>query len=111
MRRGISVALCAVALAGCGSTGIQGTLDWRATPQVSGQSLHGVVQNTTSHSVALDPKSMRLLDDRGRKVAARIQVGSRSVPAHGSAPLSATWKSGKPVRIDYGSGTLALPSG
>ena len=27
-----------------------------------------------------------------------------------AAPLVGTWKSGKPVRIDYGAGALALPS-
>jgi hypothetical protein len=54
---------------------------------------------------------MRLLDADGRKVAGKIEVGKDPLPAHGSTTLRATWKSGKPVRIDYGSGTLALPSG
>jgi hypothetical protein len=70
----------------------------------------GRIHNTTSHSVSLPPKSMRLLDDRGRKVAGRIRVGRSELAAGGSTGLRATWKAGKPVRIDYGAGTLALPS-
>lgn len=78
---------------------------------VSGRSLHGVFRNTTSHSVSVDGHAMRLLDGRGQKVSARIRIAASSVPAHGNVAVSATWKSGKPVRIDYGSGTLALVSG
>ena len=69
------------------------------------------IQNATSHSLRLDPKAMRLLDDRGRKVVGRVRVSGSDLPAHGTTTLSATWKSGNPVRIDYGTGTLALPSG
>jgi hypothetical protein len=108
MRR--ACALLAVLVVGCGSSGIEGTLQWSSPPSVSGHGARGVVKNTTSHSQALDPKSMRLLDDGGRKVAGRIRVGESALPAHASTTLLATWKSGKPVRIDYGAGTLALPS-
>jgi hypothetical protein len=99
-----------VALAGCGNSGIQGVLSWKGSPRVGAGSASGIVQNTTSHSQRLEPSSMRLLDYRGRKVAGHIRVGRRSVPAHQWTSLLATWKSGKPVRIDYGAGTLALPS-
>jgi hypothetical protein len=78
---------------------------------VSAHAVNGSVRNSTGHSVALHPKAMRLLDADGRKVAGKITVGKDPLPAHGSTTLRATWKSGKPVRIDYGSGTLALPSG
>jgi hypothetical protein len=100
-----------VALAGCGNSGIEGTLNWAQDPSVSAHALDGRVRNTTSHSVTLDAKSMRLLDDRGRKLPGRINAGTTQLKAHASTHLGATWKSGKPVRIDYGSGTLALPSG
>jgi hypothetical protein len=73
--------------------------------------MKGSVRNTTSHSVSLDPKSMRLLDADGRKVAGRIRTGATRLAAHASTTLRGTWRSGKPVRIDYGTGTLALPSG
>jgi hypothetical protein len=53
---------------------------------------------------------MRLLDDHGRKVAGRIRVSSSSLASGASTSLTARWKSGDPVRIDYGAGTLALPS-
>jgi|SRR3954452_9432892 hypothetical protein len=99
-----------VALAGCGSSGIEGTLSWKQAPSVVGRSVNGSIQNTTSHSVTVVPKSMRLLDDRGRKVAARIRVGRSELGSGEATRLRATWKSGKPVRIDYGAGTLALPS-
>jgi hypothetical protein len=100
-----------VALAGCGGSGIEGTLQWAQPPSVSRHSLNGSIQNTTSHSVRVEPKGMRLLDDRGQKVAGRIRVkGSGQLPAGASTRVTATWKSGKPVRIDYGAGTLALPS-
>jgi hypothetical protein len=108
MRRA-GIVLLAV-LAGCGSSGIEGTLQWEQPPAVSGRSLNGTVRNTTSHSVSLDSKSMRLLDDRGRKVGARIRVGVAKLASGASTGVRATWKSGKPVRIDYGAGTLALPS-
>jgi hypothetical protein len=99
-----------VALAGCGSGGIEGTLQWAQPPAVSAHSLRGSIQNKTSHSVSLDAKSMRLLDDRGRKVAARVRVANGELAAGASTRLNATWRSGNPVRIDYGAGTLALPS-
>jgi hypothetical protein len=99
------------ALAGCGNSGIEGTLEWAQEPSVSAHALVGRVGNTTSHSVTLDPKSMRLLDDRGHRVPGRIEVGVSELAANASTRLGATWKSGKPVRIDYGAGALALPSG
>src|SRR4051812_44617996 len=99
-----------VALAGCGGSGIEGTLQWAQPPSGSGRSVSGTVENTTSHSVSLNPKTMRLLDDNGKKVTARIRVGQSKLGAGASTSLRATWRSGNPVRIDYGSGTLALPS-
>ena len=99
-----------VALAGCGRGGLEGTLQWSQPPSVSGRSLQGTLENTTSHSVTLDPKAMRLLDDRGKEVNARIRVERSDLASGDSTSLRATWKSGNPVRIDYGSGTLALPS-
>ncbi|HEX6711875.1 MAG TPA: hypothetical protein VF066_00775 [Thermoleophilaceae bacterium] len=108
MRRAGIVLL--VGLAGCGSSGIEGTLQWEQPPVVSGRVLNGSIQNATSHSVSLEPKAMRLLDDRGRKVAAQIRVERPDLPAGESTNVRATWKSGKPVRIDYGAGTLALRS-
>jgi len=109
MRRGVYLVLMVI-LAGCGSSGLEGTLAWDGTPQRSAHAAAGQLRNTTSHSVTLVPKSMRLLDDRGRKVAGRIRVGTGELAAHQSTRLNAAWKSGDPVRIDYGSGTLALPS-
>ena len=53
---------------------------------------------------------MRLLDDRGRKVAGKIRVASGELASGASTSLTAMWKSGDPVRIDYGAGTLPLPS-
>src|SRR3954454_16593019 len=103
--------LLALALAGCSGSALEGTLRWQGSPRVSGHALRGSVQNTTSHSPTFDPKAMRLLDARGSKVAGRIRVSRSALPAHGTTALSATWKSGNPVRIDYGTGTLALPSG
>lgn len=97
-------------LAGCGSSGLEGTLDWAQPPVVSGRSVSGVIRNTTSHSLTLDAKAMRLLDDHGRKVDGRIRVEQSVVGAGASTRLSAGWKSGDPVRIDYGAGTLALRS-
>jgi hypothetical protein len=99
-----------VALAGCGSSGLEGTLQWEQPPAVSARSLDGTIHNRTSHSVSLDSKSMRLLDDDGKKVGGRIRVGRSELASGSSTSLRATWKSGKPVRIDYGAGTLALPS-
>ena len=99
-----------VALAGCGNSGIKGTLDWARSPVVSAHALRGSVHNTTSHSVTLDAKSMRLLDDRGKSVGARIRVATDKLASGASTSLTATWKSGTPARIDYGAGTLALPS-
>jgi hypothetical protein len=109
MRRA-GIAILLVALAGCGSSGIQGTLDWAQPPAVSAHSLNGSVVNKTSHSVTLDAKSMRLLDDRGKKVGARIRVAGGKLAAGASTSVTATWKSGDPVRLDYGTGTLPLPS-
>ena len=108
MRRVGIVAL--VALAGCGGSGLEGTLQWAQPPSVSGRSVSGTVENTTSHSVRLDPKRMRLLNDDGKKVTGSIRIGQSSLGSGESTGLRATWKSGNPVRIDYGSGTLALPS-
>lgn len=99
-----------LALAGCGGSGLEGTLQWADPPSVSGRSLRGTLENTTSHSVSLDAKRMRLLNDNGEKVPARIRVGRSSLGSGASTSVSASWKSGNPVRIDYGSGTLALPS-
>ena len=104
------VILVVVVLAGCGSTTLQGVLSWKGEPATSGNAVSGQVDNTTSHSVNLDPKSMRLLDDRGRKVPGHFTVGTGVLPSHQTTSLHATWKSGRPVRIDYGAGTLALPS-
>jgi hypothetical protein len=108
MRR-VGIVLVAF-LAGCGGSGIEGTLQWAEPPSVSGRSLNGTLENTTSHSVTLEPKRMRLLNDDGKKVPARIRVDQSELGSGASTGLSATWKSGNPVRIDYGSGTLALPS-
>jgi hypothetical protein len=99
-----------VVLAGCGGSAIEGTLSWEQPPAVSARSLNGSIQNTTSHSVTLNAKSMRLLDDRGTKVAGRIRVDRPELASGESTSLRATWKSGNPVRIDYGTGTLDLGS-
>ena len=110
MRRVISV-LLATGLAACGgATALEGTLVWTGMPTVSGHSAHGAVRNTTSHSVSLDPHSMRLLDSSGRKLGGRFRVSMTSLPKGATAQLAVTWKTGNPVRIDYGSGTLPLPS-
>jgi hypothetical protein len=108
MRRALTVLV--VALVGCGGGGLKGTLQWEQPPTVSGHSVRGTVNNTTSHSQTLSPKSMRLLDDRGNRVPGTFRVDQTKIPAGASTSVSATWKSGKPVRIDYGAGTLALPS-
>jgi hypothetical protein len=108
--------LSATVLAGCGGSGLQGTLAWKHKPAVftrpgsSSHSVAGFVRNTTSHAVDLDARQMRLLDADGRKVTGRIQLRSAHLPAGASTALAATWRSGKPVRIDYGAGALALPS-
>jgi hypothetical protein len=113
MRRFIPTAgLVAAVLAGCGGGGtIEGTLAWSGSPRVGPHGASGVVRNTTSHSVTLDPKAMRLLDASGRKVRGRFTVERQQVEGGGSVRLVASWRSGKPVRIDYGTGALALPSG
>jgi hypothetical protein len=108
MRRALIVSV--VALVGCGGSGLQGTLRWEQPPTVSSHGVIGKVQNATSHSVMLDPRRMRLLDNRGRKVTGRIRVGRRELASGDATSLRAAWKSGNPVRIDYGAGTLALPS-
>jgi hypothetical protein len=108
--RRVCALVAIVIVGGCGTGGIQGTLRWDSAPTVSSHGAHGVVENTTSHSQPLSPKSMRLLDDRGRRVAGRITVGDSPLRAHASTTLRVSWKSGNPVRIDYGAGTLALPS-
>jgi hypothetical protein len=108
MRRA-GVALVLALLVGCGS-GIQQTLVWKQSPAVSAHSAHGVVSNTTSRSFPLDTHAMRLLDENGRKVKGHFTISPARVPRHGTATLTATWKSGKPVRIDYGAGTLPLGS-
>ena len=109
MRRGISL-LLAIGLTACGSTTLEGTLAWQGLPRVGARSLQGRLHNTTSHAVTLNPKQMRLLDVKGRRVPGRIRVGTGELAAHAVTSLTATWKTGNPVRIDYGSGTLALPS-
>ena len=110
MRRVGIVLVACLAFAGCGGGGLEGTLQWAQPPSVSGRSLSGTLENTTSHSVTLDAKRMRLLTDDGKKVAARIRVDQPKLGSGASTGVSATWKSGNPVRIDYGAGTLALPS-
>jgi hypothetical protein len=109
MRRAALMAV--LVLSGCGSGGLEGTLAWTSDPAIGSHSANGSIRNSTSHAVALDPKSMRLLDSDGRKVKGRIVVGDDPLAAHASTTLRATWKSGKPVRIDYGSGALPLTSG
>jgi hypothetical protein len=111
------LALALAALPGCGgNSAIKQSLAWRKPPSEftsPGSKRHtvaGIVKNTTSHTVNLDVRNMRLLDDQGRKVKGRIQIRRARLPAGGTTPLVATWKAGKPVRIDYGAGTLALTS-
>ena len=111
MGRAVAILVLALAVGGCGSSGIEGTLAWVNDPAVSPHALNGTARNTTSHSVTLSAKGMRLLDADGKKVAARFRLSKERLEKGGTAVVSATWKSGKPVRIDYGSGTLALPSG
>ncbi|MFL5840426.1 MAG: hypothetical protein ACJ77Z_08240 [Thermoleophilaceae bacterium] len=109
MKRLACIAAAAFAVGGCGS-GLEGTLAWKSDPVAGAHAVSGSVRNTTSHPVSLDPKAMRFLDSDGRKVAGRIRTGTARLAAHASTTLRGTWKSGKPVRIDYGTGTLALPS-
>lgn len=108
--------MAALLAAGCGSSALTGTLEWRKAPAVfsdpgGGRSIAGFIRNTTSHAVDLDVRQMRLLDADGRRVQARLELRRSHLPPGAAASLVATWKAGKPVRIDYGSGTLALPSG
>src|SRR4051794_19014328 len=98
MRRSGIVLL--VVLAGCGSSGIEGTLQWEQPPTSAGRAVNGSVQNRTSHSVTLDAKAMRLLDDHGRKVAGHVRIDREQLAAGEATSLRASWKSGKPVRID-----------
>jgi hypothetical protein len=112
MHRCIPIAgLIALALAGCGGgSAIEGTLTWNSKPVVGPHSVNGSIRNTTSHSVALDAKSMRLLNAEGRKVRGRFTIEREQVEGGASVRVTARWQSGKPVRIDYGTGALALPS-
>jgi hypothetical protein len=112
VRRGLAIALT-VALAACGS-GLEGTLAWKGDPLRSSNAVRGTVVNTTSNTMELDPAAMRLLDGDGRKVRARIRVGAGgkvSLPAGETTGVSATWRNGDPTRLDYGAGTLQLPTG
>lgn len=111
MRR-LAAILTLLALAGCGNSGIQGVLEWAAPPRVSERTLSGTLRNTTSHAEPLSAGEIRLLDEHGRRVRARIHVSTTSLSAHATAVIRATWRSGSPVRIDYGAGTLPLrPAG
>jgi len=97
---------------GCGGgSGLKGTLEWKGEPRRSGTQVRGTVHNTTSHSVHLDPHGMRLLDSGGRKVRARFRVGDERVEAGAETSVRASWRNGDPTRLDYGAGTLQLPSG
>lgn len=109
MKRLACIGAAAWVVGGCGS-GLEGTLAWERDPVVRAHSLTGSVRNTTSHSVTLDPKAMRLLDGEGRKVPGRIFTSEERLGKGATSSFRATWKSGTPVRIDYGSGALALPS-
>ena len=111
MRRLTAILLLALVVAGCGSGGLEGSLAWQSGPAIRAHVASGVIRNTTGHSVDLDPHAMRLLDANGRKVAGHFGLGATHLPAHATTTLSVTWKSGKPVRIDYGSGALRLTSG
>ena len=98
------------AFAGCGSGGLRGSLEWSTGPVVHAHSASGVVRNTTGHSVDLNPHALRLLVDNGRKVAGHFSVTQTHLAKHATSALAVTWKSGKPVRIDYGAGALVLTS-
>ena len=109
MRRLFPIVLVAL-VAGCGNSGLEGVLQWDGNPRVAARALSGAIQNTTDHSLDLDAGTMRLLDASGRKIKARFRLDREHLPRGQEAQLHATWNSGKPVRIDYGAGTLALPS-
>jgi hypothetical protein len=109
--RGLAIATASLAIAGCGGSGLKGTLAWDGTPDRTANALRGTIVNTTSNTVTVDPKTMRLLDDDGRKVAARIRLAKTKVPPGGTTAVTATWRKGDPTRLDYGAGTLQLPGG
>jgi hypothetical protein len=110
VRRAIGIWVLVAAFAGCGSGGLRGSLEWSSGPVVHANSAGGVVRNTTGHSVDLDPHSLRLLDANGRKVAGHFSVTQTHLAKHATSALDVRWKSGKPVRIDYGAGALLLTS-
>jgi hypothetical protein len=111
MWRSCSAVAFVVLLASCGNSGIEQTLQWEGSPRVDARSASGVIRNTTSHAVELRAKSMRLLDADGKKVSGRFRVQRQHVGGGGTSRLVVTWRSGDPVRIDYGAGTLPLGSG
>jgi hypothetical protein len=111
VRHAIAIGAVGLVLVGCGSEGLRGSLEWSDGPSVTAHSARGVVRNTTGHTVELDARALRLLDADGRKVAGgRFSVARPSLEPHATTSLEARWRSGKPVRIDYGSGALAIPS-
>src|SRR3954453_17126590 len=95
-----------VALAGCGSSAIEGTLEWAQSPSLSSHSLRGQVRNTPSHPVTVDARSMRLLDDHGRKLPGQMRVaggaGSPELAAGGGTPPPGSGKRGKTWGIGQG---------
>jgi hypothetical protein len=109
--RSIGIALLAVALAGCGSGGLRGSLAWSGSPSLRAHSASGIVRNVSGHTVDLDPHALRLLDADGRKVAGTFSVARAHISRHETTRLTVHWRTGKPVRIDYGAGTLRLTSG
>jgi hypothetical protein len=109
MRRALLLTALIV-VAGCGGSGLEGVLQWEGDPNVAARALNGTIRNTTDHAVDLDAGAMRLLDADGRKIKARFRLDREEVPRGGQTRVRVTWKAGKPVRIDYGAGTLALPS-
>jgi hypothetical protein len=115
VRGRIAIGLLALALAlgvgGCGAGGLRGSLEWQGAPTLGARSASGVVRNTTGHAVDIDAHALRLLDDQGRKVDGRFSVATPHLAAHATTRLEARWHAGKPVRIDYGAGTLRLTSG
>jgi hypothetical protein len=111
VRRAIGIVVLAAAVAGCGSGGLRGSLEWQAGPRLGPHSATGVVRNTTGHTFDLDPHAMRLLDDDGRKVDGHFSITQPQLAAHAATRLEVSWRTGKPVRIDYGAGTLRLTSG
>lgn len=110
MWRLCSLLVLVVLLAACGNSSIEQTLEWKGSPKVDVRSASGVIRNTTSHAVDLRAKSMRLLDGDGKKVSGRFRVERQHVGGGGTSRLVVTWRSGDPVRIDYGAGTLPLGS-